>query len=142
MVGADALSHLAKESEAAVQNKDIAYVREHHKELLAKYHEVVRQISEALGRGENTAEQSYSETRKEISCDELLAKLMELKEWLAAFEIDKAEVVISQISESEYQGTSVKELLREIRGDVEDFEFSEAGRKVEELLERMKGGEL
>lgn len=142
MVGADALSHLAKESEAAVQNKDIAYVREHHKELLAKYHEVVRQISEALGRGENTAEQSYSETRKEISCDELLAKLMELKEWLAAFEIDKAEVVISQISESEYQGTSVKELLREVRGDVEDFEFSEAGRKVEELLERMKGGEL
>ena len=67
---------------------------------------------------------------------------MELKEWLAAFEIDKAEAVISQISESVYQGTSVKELLREVRGDVEDFEFSEAGRKVEELLERMKGGEL
>ena len=46
------------------------------------------------------------------------------------------------MSESVYQGTSVKELLREVRGDVEDFEFSQAEKKVEELLVRMKGGEL
>lgn len=39
-----------------------------------------------------------------------------------------------------YGEISVEELLREIREDVEEFEFGKASEKVQTLLERMEGG--
>ncbi len=142
MIGADALSELAQELEAAVQNKDIGYVREHHEEMLLEYSRVVDRISETLDGKKNDTDKPIAKNEAEISGDELLERLTELKEGLAAFEIDKSEAVISEMSETVYMGKDVGEFLREVRKDVEDYEFREAKRKVEKLLDRVKGGEM
>ena len=142
MIGADALSELAQELEAAVQNKDIGYVREHHEEMLLEYSRVVDRISETLDDKKNDTDKPIAKNEAEISGDELLERLTELKEGLAAFEIDKSEAVISEMSETVYMGKDVGEFLREVRKDVEDYEFREAKRKVEKLLDRVKGGEM
>lgn len=142
MIGADALSKLAQELEAAVQNKDIGYVREHHEEMLLEYSRVVDRISETLDGKKNDTDKPIAKNEAEISGDELLERLTELKEGLAAFEIDKSEAVISEMSETVYMGKDVGEFLREVRKDVEDYEFREAKRKVEKLLDRVKGGEM
>ncbi|MDY5868951.1 MAG: response regulator [Lachnospiraceae bacterium] len=142
MIGADALSELAQELEAAVQNKDIGYVREYHEEMLLEYSRVVDRISETLDGKKNDTDKPIAKNEAEISGDELLERLTELKEGLAAFEIDKSEAVISEMSETVYMGKDVGEFLREVRKDVEDYEFREAKRKVEKLLDRVKGGEM
>ena len=142
MIGADALSELAQELEAAVQNKDIGYVREHHEEMLLEYSRVVDRISETLDGKKNDTDKPIAKNEAEISGDELLERLTELKEGLAAFEIDKSEAVISEMSETVYMGKDVGEFLREVRKDVEDYEFREAKKKVEKLLDRVKGGEM
>ena len=142
MIGADALSELAQELEAAVQNKDIGYVREHHEEMLLEYSRVVDRISETLDDKKNDTDKPIAKNEAEISGDELLERLTELKEGLAAFEIDKSEAVISEMSETVYMGKDVGEFLREVRKDVEDYEFREAKKKVEKLLDRVKGGEM
>ena len=142
MIGADALSELAQELEAAVQNKDIGYVREYHEEMLLEYSRVVDRISETLDGKKNDTDKPIAKNEAEISGDELLERLTELKEGLAAFEIDKSEAVISEMSETVYMGKDVGEFLREVRKDVEDYEFREAKKKVEKLLDRVKGGEM
>ena len=142
MIGADALSELAQELEAAVQNKDIGYVREHHEEMLLEYSRVVDRISETMDDKKNDTDKPIAKNEAEISGDELLERLTELKEGLAAFEIDKSEAVISEMSETVYMGKDVGEFLREVRKDVEDYEFREAKKKVEKLLDRVKGGEM
>ena len=39
-------------------------------------------------------------------------------------------------------GKDVGEFLREVRKEVEDYEFREAKKKGEKLLDRVKGGEM
>ena len=107
-----------------------------------EYSRVVDRISETMDDKKNDTDKPIAKNEAEISGDELLERLTELKEGLAAFEIDKSEAVISEMSETVYMGKDVGEFLREVRKDVEDYEFREAKKKVEKLLDRVKGGEM
>lgn len=140
MVGADALSEMARETEEAAKNRDTVYIREHHKELLAAYHEVVQGILDVSAAGESDPKQDAGEDFEEVSSEELLEWLGKLKESLDTFEADKAENLLSEMSGKIYQGNSVEELLINVRQDVEDFELSAAFKKVENLINGMKGG--
>ena len=137
MVGADELSEMARQAEEAAKNQDVSYITEHQEELLSTYREVVQKIVDALDLGENLPVQ----TCVEISRDELVRCLGELKESLDAYEMDRAESLISELYRTEYQGTSVEELLAHVGQDVEDFEFDLAAGKVENLLSSMERGE-
>lgn len=142
MIGADSLSEMARCAEEAAKKLDADYIREHHGELIAGYHQMAQDILEALDIAEKNSGQDGQEDRTEISAEELIQRLTELKESLATYEIDKAESVISEMKGTAYQGISVEELLSETRKDMDDFELSDASGKVEELIERMEGGEI
>lgn len=137
MVGADDLSEMARQAEEAAKNRDESYIREHQEELMAGYRDVVQHIEEVLGSDEDIPK----ETLTEISGDELVRCLGELKESLVAYEIDRAESLISEMCRAEYQGKSVEEFLDCVRQDVEDFEFDAAAEKVEKILGSMERGE-
>lgn len=140
-IGADMLSEMAKHMEEAAQNKDNAYIREHHTQLMDKYSSVAQQIMEVLDNKETSSSQQSIEDYTEISEEDLLSELAELQESLETYEIDKAEALLSEIVKMRYQGTPVKEILCNIRQDVDDFEFGPAAEKVKILIGRMKGGE-
>lgn len=141
MVGADSLSEMAKQAEEAAKNQDADYIKEHHEGLLIKYEEISRHILDVLDAGENASVQSEHESCTEVSTDELIHQLTELKESLDTFEADKAEDIISKIGGFMHQGTAVGELLHDVRQDIEDFELGAASEKLEALLGSMKGGE-
>lgn len=142
MVGADSLSENAKQSEMAAKNHDADYIREHHKELLAEYHQVVQCIMDILGLNENGSVQVKQADGTEISKEELLQRLAELKEGLETFEADKADSLLSEMSGAAYQGKSIGELLYDVRQDVDEFEFIAASEKVEALYKKVEGGEV
>ena len=141
MVGADALSEMARQAEEAAKNQDADYIKEHHGELLAKYHEVVQCILELYDLSTNEPMDVAQGDGMEISRDELVKRLIELKEGLDTFEADKAESLISEIRGAVYRGTSVSELLYDVQQDVDDFEFGAASEKVGALIEKVEGGE-
>ena len=67
--------------------------------------------------------------------------MAELKEGLDAFEADKAETLVSEMSGAVYQGVSVEELLCDVRQSLDDFEFALASDGVETLIRKVEGGE-
>ena len=138
MIGADELSKTAKQMEEAAKNQDAAYIREHEEALLAEYRATVNHINEALHSDENVSEQSVTE----ISRGELMERLQELKECLGTYELDDAESLLAEMNGTECQGMSTKELIGDIKRDVDDFEFDMAAEKVEHLLDTMKRGEM
>ena len=137
LVGVDSLSEMARSMEEATVHRDIAYMREHQKELLNKYGKAVRQIAEVL----ETDEKSSGQTLVEISRDKLSEQLEQLKESLVTYEIDEAENLISELERMKYEGEMVKNLLSDIRQDVEDFEFAVATEKTASLLSSLKEGD-
>lgn len=141
MMGADALSANAKEMEAAAKKRDKGYIREHHEALLEQYRQVVQCIGDVLGFGTNDDMQAASEDTTEITKEELLLRLAELKEGLDTFEADKAETLIEKMGKAVYQGTPVSELLHEVGQDVDDFEFASASEKVKAVIKKVEGGE-
>lgn len=142
MIGADSLSENAKHLEMAAKNQDSDYIGNHHEELLAQYHQVVQGILDVYDSGENSMNQVPEEATAEISKEELLRRLAELKERLDTFEADESENLILKMSGIVFQGESVGELLVDVRRDVDDFEFPSASEKVEELIKKLEGGEV
>ena len=135
LLGAVILSDMAKDAEAAAKNQDISYIRENHAELIVKYRETVQCIIGALGPAEAASPEEDSAAGTEVSKDELLERLSELKESLDTFEADKAENILAEMSGFVFQGKSVRELLRDVRKDVEDFELGAAAEKVGVLID-------
>ena len=141
MVGADSLAENAKQMEVAAKAGDADYIHAHHEELLTQYRHVVQVILDVLALEEDSSVQENRAEPSDISWDELLHSLTELKAGLDTFEADKAESLISEMSGAVYQGTSVGELLDKVRQDVDDFEFVSAAEKVGALITKVKGGE-
>ncbi|MCI5730289.1 MAG: ATP-binding protein [Eubacterium sp.] len=137
MIGADELSEMARQVEEAAKNQDVSYITEHQEELLSTYRRVVKKIVDVLDLGNNSPVQ----TCVDISREELIRYLGELKESLDAYEMDRAESLVSELYRTEYKGTSVEELLAHVAQDVEDFEFDLAAGKVDKLLCSMERGE-
>lgn len=71
MVGADSLSEMARKVEEAAKNSDVVYIREHHGELLEKYHEMEHGILDVFDSGETASVQEDLEHCTEISADEI-----------------------------------------------------------------------
>lgn len=140
MLGADSLSEEAKAAETAAKAHDADYIRAHHADLMDAYQQVAQHILHVYDLAEESTSQSAGEDGPEISKEELLKRLSELKEGLETFEMDKAEKLIEEISKAVYDGTSVGKLLDDVRCKVEDFEFTAASEQVEALIGTVKGG--
>ncbi len=143
MIGADELSGLAKGLEDVVKNGETAYIREHHKELLARYRDTEQSIWRAFGEEGNSGEEADGDkhAEQEISATELAQKLEEIKESLGTFEAEKAGAQIGELNCFMYEGNSVADLLKEVLQDVDDFEIAAALEKVKALVCRIKGGD-
>ncbi|MGN0166815.1 MAG: response regulator [Acetatifactor sp.] len=142
MIGADALSEMARKSEEAAKKQDADYIREHHEELLNRYRELSLLILDVLEQREDDSGQAVREDATEISENELIQRLTELKKSLDTFEADRAEALFAELDGIVYHGVSVAELLQEIRQDADDFEFSAASEKMEAFIRKVEGGEV
>lgn len=142
MVGADTLSENARQSEMAAKKQDADYIREHHDTLLTEYQQVSQCILHVFDVNENDSSQEVQGDGMEISKDDLLHRLTELKEKLDTYEADKAEALIKEMKGIVYRGESLGELLHTVWQDVDDFEFALASEKVEALIRKMEGGEM
>lgn len=138
MIGADALSDLAKGLEDAAKKQNVEYIRTHHENLLVKYKETAQRIRDIFD--EDVIKEGQKEY-KEISGSELRRKLEEIEDSLNTFEAEKAKTLIEQLSGFAYCGNSVAGLLEEAGRDVDDFEMAAASEKVKTLICSVGDGE-
>ena len=132
MIGADELSEMAGAAEEAAKTGNSACIRGNHRTLMDKYRETARCISDVFRLAD--ASEADPAVQTEVSEPELLSGLLELQQSLETFEADRAEAALAEMRVCVYQGVPVRELLRDVSRDVEDFELSEAAGKVKELI--------
>ena len=135
MGGDNAPEAVVKGAIKAAKELDTAYIKKNHEALISIYRETVQSLNDVLGLDGLASSKQESPAGKEISKDELLNHLSNLKESLDTFEADKAETLLKEMDELVYQGSSVSELLHDVRQDVEDFELGAAAEKVEAIKE-------
>lgn len=142
MIGADSLSESARRAEEAAKNQDMAYINAHHEELLTAYRKTALEMSETLDSDSDSSEITAlgNGDGTQISAEEFLQRLNALKDCFNTFEADRAEILIAEMNSMVYGGMPVEELLRDIREDVDEFEFGKASGKVQALIESMEGG--
>ena len=132
MIGADGLSEMARGAEEAAKTRNLSYIRGNHRTLMDKYRETARYISDVFRLAD--ALEADLATKTEVSGQELSSRLSELQKSLETFEADRAETILAEMRGFVYQGVSVRELLRDVSRDVEDFELGAAAGKVKELI--------
>ena len=142
MIGADSLSENAKQAEAAAKNHDLEYITQHHTELMTQYQQVVQSICGILGIGEDSQKNEEEKETREITKEELVNQLKDLKDSLDYFLEEKSLEVISSMDGEAYPGVSVEDFLNDIKKDVDDYEFVAASKKVAALISQMEGGEF
>lgn len=142
MLGADELSENAKMMEAAAKKCDESFMNDYHEKLLEQYRQIVQSICEVLHLDRSDVLQVVRADMVGLTKEELLQSLVKLKEGLDTFEADKADTLIADMSKAVYQEVSVGELLHEIAQDVDDYEFASASLKVDNIINKLEGGEL
>ncbi|MCH5268846.1 MAG: response regulator [Lachnospiraceae bacterium] len=139
-LGADTLSEMAKQAEAAAKNQDGDYIRENHRDIMEKYQYTVRGILEVLE--PDKSDEKIVVAGENVSKEELFEHLKELKERLDTFEANEAEEQLVLMREFSYHDTSVSDLLRDVNKDVENFDLMAASEKVDAIINSVEGGEI
>ena len=142
MVGQECLSGMARAAEDAAKEHDEAYIGAHHAEIMERYRELAQGIDRVLGGKEKEETTQSVEAGEEITNEEWIAKLTELKQCFDTFEADRAEALIRENKNKQYQGCLVADLLADVMQDIDDFEFEAATEKVDARINHAKGGEL
>ena len=138
MIGAPGLSDSARRLEDASKNEDGNYIEENHAAAMRQYADVAQAITAALG-GDEQAESVESGDDDaagggaEISKDDLLSALGEIKQCLETFEADKALSIIDGMAGMRCGDKPARELLKGVRDDIDNFDFAAAQEKVESL---------
>lgn len=140
MIGADSLSESARKAEEAAKNRDMAYINAHHEDLLTTYRETALEMSETPDPDSDSPVSLGNGNGTNISGEEFLQRLNALRDCFDTFEADRAEILIAEMSSMAYEGKPVEELLRDIREDVDEFEFGKAAEKMQVLIKNMEGG--
>lgn len=145
LLGVDVLFGAAKDMEDAVKRSDAAYVAAHHQELMDAYRDTGRRLckilemEEAPVRAAEPLEGGGEEPLGvSLTGEEFLARLKEVQSGLDTYEEEKVVRLIEGMSGSVWQGRPVKELLREVERDAEQFEFDKASEKLAALKERVQ----
>lgn len=141
MVGADPLSALAKQMETAAKNGDSDYIQKNHEELLERYEQLALHMKDVLELEKDTDTEAVVENTVEISREELLLRLKAMRQSLDTYEADKAEEMAVKMENYVFKGRTLRELLSDIRRDLEDFEFTSASGKLGAFIEELEGGE-
>ena len=136
MIGAGGLSELARAAEEAAKTRDPVRIRDNHRALMDKYRETARCISDGFRLAGASEPDLAAET--EVSGQDLLSSLSELQKSLGTYEADRAEAILAEMGRFVYQGISVREILRDVIRDVEDFELGAAAEKVKEFIASSK----
>ena len=133
---------MALQAEAAVKNHDEKFIAEHHEELMDEYRNAVQAISHVIDGEDDRKSLPAGKDREEIAQADLIRQLEALKENLPSCEMNRVKPMLLDMGQKRYHGVDMTELLDATLQDVEDFEFEEAGREVDALLKRVRGGEL
>ena len=113
----DIFSKAVMDAEDVAKNPDAAYIREKYEELLDKYRETVQYILKVINSDGQVLPEEASATGTEVSREELIENLLELKKSLDTLEADRAEMLLTEINGD----VSIRNGLSLVKGDMEMY---------------------
>jgi len=162
-IGAEELSGMAKELEAAGKAEREDYIFAHNEEMLAEYEKILGVIGknriifpdgtpDAQAAGELPAKQEAElgagadadivqkalERLPEISKEQLLQEIGKLEEQLETFELEGIETVLGELLQYQYEGTALKEWMKAVKSKADAFDFMGAGEELAVVKAKLK----
>lgn len=132
-IGAGKLADMAKELEFAGKEENVAYIKEHHAEMMQEYSRVMNVIEAEIQTKEDGVK-----ILSEIDKAELEKYLDQLASQLDTFESMEVEQLLCKLSAYQYHGKKVEELLKPVQIKVREFDFMGAGDELVKVREKMR----
>lgn len=145
-IGSKPLSELAKELELAGKSQNYKLIEEKHSSMMELYEKVVQIGSDYLEKKKPAAAEDTEKTEAkqedltEISFEEVEGIISEIVSACENFDSDAVVELCQKASGKACGGVALSPLFDEVRGLAEDFEYDEAGRKADEISDRLKEG--
>ena len=141
-IGSKPLSELAKELELAGKAGNYAPIEEKNASLLELYEKVEEVARNYLGQKKPADEQSADvpTNLSEMAIDEIEKNVREIISACENFDSDNVIELCRKFDGNCLGEISLKPLFDAVCELAEDFEYEEAGRKAENILEQLKGG--
>lgn len=141
-IGSKPLSELAKELELAGKNKNYKLIEEKHSSMLELYEKVTKIGSDYLEQKKpaSTKPDASEENLTEITIDEVESLVGEIRAACESFDVDAAIEVCKKSYGKSCGGIDLKPLFKAVEEYVTDFEYEEAERQIETILDHLKGG--
>ena len=138
-IGATAFSAIARENEHRAKDGDVDYVKKNGPEFIKKYHEFLDAIAAIIEEEESYNKKSEeqnnedSENGKRYSDREIKSIIKEAISALKDFETDLASKQLGKLLSQKDRVDMVEKLYR-AQEKIDDFEYEEAVKIMEELL--------
>ena len=141
-IGSKPLSELAKELELAGKNKNFRLIEEKHSSMIELYEKVTKIGSDYIAQKKPTPTKADApeENLTEISIDEVNSFVCEIRSACESFDVDAAIEVCKKCYGKSCGGIDLKPLFNAVEEFVTDFEYEEAERQIEKILDNLKGG--
>ncbi len=144
-IGSKPLSELAKKLELAGKSENYRLIEENHASMIELYEKVAKIASEYIlqkkpAQSEPSNADASQENLTEISVDEVDNYVREISAACENFDGDAAIEVCKKIYGKSCGGIDLKPLFNAVEELAEDFEYEEAQRQAEKILENLKGG--
>ena len=143
-IGSKPLSELAKELELAGKSGNYRLIEEKHAALMELYEKVEQIASDYIAQKKPAPEPIKTavsqENLTEISIDEVESFVREISAACENFDGDAAVEACKKAYGKSCGGVDLKPLFNAVQELAEDFEYDEAKRQAENILENLKGG--
>ncbi|MGN0669680.1 MAG: response regulator, partial [Oscillospiraceae bacterium] len=143
-IGSKPLSELAKELELAGKSANYRLIEEKNASLMELYEKVTQIASDYLAQKKPAPEpvktDAPQENLTEISIDEVENFIREISTACENFDGDAAVEACKKSHGKSCGGVDLKPLFNAVQELAEDFEYDEAERQAEKILEDLKGG--
>lgn len=146
-IGSKTLSELAKELELAGKVGDYKTIEDKNADLIRMYEEVASLGAEHLAKqkpqnAETPAENAVSpEQLSEIPLEEVESLIDKIRSACEGFDSDAIAELCKYAVGTSCNGVALEQLFDEVRISAEDFEYDEARVKLENIADKLKGGD-
>ena len=143
-VGANRLSNIAKELEAAGKKSDIDYIRQHHEDLLSEYERFLETLREHPVIHPQREEKEDAKDLPELSGEVFDEQQMAFEDAMYALDGDTMLGIVAELEKYQYCGKPLREELVSVRRKAEMSDYMSAVETLSKIRKRLeqddKGG--
>ncbi len=137
-IGATDLSEMAKKLEAAGKKGDELYIMANHKNMIAEYKRVFKDLNESIGVNKKIDDIKINEELRKLEPAEFEQMVIKLEDAMYAFDGEKMMSIADELQKCSFGGESLEELMAVVKRKINMSDYMSAVEMVLKHKELLK----